>query len=70
MSLRGNANQLASLTKELQAKWHDTKTYWKDTKSAEFQRTYLDELQGTVDATVVVIEQLDKLLTKIRSDCE
>ena len=70
MSLRGNANQLASLTKELQAKWHDTKTYWKDAKSAEFQRTYLDELQGTVDATVVVIEQLDKLLTKIRSDCE
>jgi hypothetical protein len=70
MSLRSNGNQIASLTKELQLKWQDTKTYWKDAKSAEFQRKYLDELQSTVDTTITVIEQLDKLITKIKSDCE
>ena len=70
MSLRANGNQLATLTKELQLKWNDTLAYWKDAKSAEFQRQYLDELQANVDTTVAVIEQLDKLITKIRNDCE
>jgi len=70
MSLRSNGNQIASLTKELQLKWQDTRTYWKDAKSAEFQREYLDELQSTVDTTIIVIEQLDKLISKIKSDCE
>lgn len=70
MSVRSNGNQIASLTKELQLKWQDTKTYWKDAKSTEFQRKYLDELQSTVDTTITVIEQLDKLISKIKSDCE
>ncbi|MDB6022630.1 MAG: hypothetical protein JWQ04_2487 [Pedosphaera sp.] len=70
MSLRANATQLSTLTKELQLKWHDTREYWKDAKSEEFQRQYLDELQANVDTAVTVIEQLDKLISKIRSDCE
>ena len=70
MSLRANGNQLATLTKELQMKWQETRNYWQDAKSEEFQRKYLDELQANVDTTIAVIEQLDKLITKIRSDCE
>ena len=70
MSLRANGNQLAALTKELQMKWQETRNYWQDSKSDEFQRKYLDELQANVDTTVAVIEQLDKLIIKIRSDCE
>ena len=31
---------------------------------------YMEELLASVDRTVTVIEQLDKLLTKIRKDCE
>ena len=44
--------------------------YWKDAKSQEFERRYMEELLASVDRAVTVIEQLDKLITKIRSDCE
>ena len=30
----------------------------------------MEELLASVDRAVTVIEQLDKLITKIRSDCE
>jgi hypothetical protein len=70
MSLRASGNQLAALTKDLLLQWHDTKSYWRDSKSQEFEKRYLEELQANVDNAVIVIEQLDKLITKIRHDCE
>lgn len=70
MSLRASGNQLAALTKELFLQWDDTKSYWRDSKAEEFEKTYLEELQANVDNTSVVIEQLDKLISKIRRDCE
>ena len=51
-------------------KWRETREYWDDAKSAEFERKYMDELQASVDTAVIVIEKLDKLLAKIKKDCE
>jgi hypothetical protein len=68
--MKASGNRLSGLTKELRAQWQDTKSSWKDAKSQEFERRYMEELLATVDRTVTVIEQLDKLLTKIRTDCE
>jgi len=62
--------RLAGLTKELRAQWQDTKSYWKDARSLEFEHKYMEELFSSVDRTVTVIEQLDKLLSKIRTECE
>ena len=56
--------------RELWNQWQQTKEYWQDAKSEEFERKYLQELVTSVDKTVSVIEQLDKLITKIRKDCE
>jgi thymidylate synthase len=70
MSLRNSGTRLAMLTKELMLKWKDTRESWKDAKSGEFERKYLDELQGSVDNAVTVIDKLDKLISKIRKDCE
>lgn len=68
--MKANSARLTGLTKELRAQWQDTKSYWKDAKSLEFERRYIEELLASVDRTVTVIEQLDKLVTKIRTDCE
>ena len=68
--MKASGNRLSGITKELRAQWEDTKTYWKDAKSLEFERRYMDELLASVDRSVTVIEQLDKLITKIRKDCE
>jgi len=68
--VKTSSARLAGLTKELRAQWLDTKSYWKDDKCLEFERKYMEELFASVDRAVTVIEQLDKLLTKIRTDCE
>jgi uncharacterized protein YeaO (DUF488 family) len=68
--MKASGNRLTGITKELRAQWQDTKAHWKDAKSQEFERRYMEELLASVDRTVTVIEQLDKLITKIRKDCE
>ena len=68
--MKASGNRLSGITKELRAQWLDTKSYWKDAKSQEFERRYMEELLASVDRTVTVIEQLEKLLTKIKTDCE
>lgn len=51
-------------------RWHETKTSWRDAKSAEFERVFLGDLIGTVERTVTAIEQVDKLINRIKKDCE
>jgi hypothetical protein len=68
--MKASGSRLAGLTKELRAQWADTKNYWKDAKSLEFEHKYMEELFASVDRAVTVIDQLDKLVTKIRKDCE
>jgi hypothetical protein len=70
MSAIGSKNKLLAATRELSLKWQDTKNYWRDEKSAEFERAYLVELFANVDKAVAVMEKLDEQLTKIRKDCE
>ncbi|HEX3799634.1 MAG TPA: hypothetical protein VH413_13130 [Verrucomicrobiae bacterium] len=70
MSLRNNGTSLAMMTKELIGRWKTTREYWKDAKSEEFEKKYIEELQASVDNAVVIIEQLDKIINKIRKDCE
>jgi len=70
VSLRTNGTRLAMVTKELVIKWRETKEYWQDAKAEEFERKYIAELQSSVDTAVAVIEKLDKVITKIRNDCE
>ena len=70
MSAIGSKSRLTGASKELALKWEATKNYWRDEKSAEFERKYLQELLVGVDKAVAVIDKLDELLKKIRSDCE
>ncbi len=70
MSLGANRSRLAGITRELSLQWDHAKNCWRDQKSDEFEKKYLAELFAYADKTVTVIEKLDELLKKIRSDCE
>ena len=70
MAVIANRARLEGLTKELLMHWHDTKASWKDAKAEEFERKYLMELKASVEKTVTVIEQLDKVVSRIKRDCE
>lgn len=70
MSLRAGAARLTASTRELSNRWEETKYYWRDAKAEEFERKHLKELFGSVERTVAIMEQLDKLLENIKKDCE
>jgi hypothetical protein len=70
MNLTGNKGRLAGLTREITLRWSETKNFWRDAKSEEFERRYLVELNAQVNRTLAIVEKLDELLKKVRSDCE
>jgi hypothetical protein len=70
MNLSGAKSRLAGSARELSLKWTETKNYWQDAKSREFEHKYLEDLFVRVDKTVAIIEKLDEILKKVRSDCE
>jgi len=68
--MNANATRLAGVTRQLWTQWQETRQSWNDAKSDEFERKYLQELMASVDKSVTIVEELDKLLTKIKQDCE
>lgn len=69
MSARVSASNLSQAAKQLAAEWQQAKSYWQDQKSREFEETYLETLPHAVSRATTVIEELDKLLKRIRSEC-
>lgn len=68
--MTGSQNRLMALTKELAAEWANTKHYWNDAKCREFEKRFLEELMAGVNHAVTNIESLERILNKIRDDCE
>jgi hypothetical protein len=62
--------RLEALSKELRVRWQMTKEHWADAKSREFEQKFLQELFVTVERSASAIDELDKLITKIKKDCE
>jgi len=70
MNLSGNRGRLIGLTRDISLQWDEVKNSWRDAKSEEFERRFMNELAAQTSRAVSVLEQLDKLLQKVRSDCE
>lgn len=70
MSVGANGKALAAATKELSRKWRETREWWHDRKSEEFEQRYLAELDASVDRVTPVFDQLDKVLNRARNECE
>lgn len=68
--MSGAGQRIGALTKDLVNRWRQTRESWRDDKALEFERHYIEELTSGVDKAMQVIDQLDKMLAKIRSDCE
>ncbi|MEO6848481.1 MAG: hypothetical protein ABI443_12260 [Chthoniobacterales bacterium] len=65
-----SATGLGQSMKELAIAWEYTKSHWQDAKSREFEQKYLAELPHHIARAAVVIEELNGILKKVRSDCE
>ncbi|RYD22707.1 MAG: hypothetical protein EOP88_07015 [Verrucomicrobiaceae bacterium] len=70
MSMSGSKGLLTLATRNLQARWGETRFSWRDRKAQEFEELYLSELMTSVNSALRVIEELDQLLEKVHADCE
>lgn len=70
MNLGAGKSRVSAASKELALKWNETKHYWRDAKSQEFERRYMLELLAQVDRSMTVMDKLEELLAKVRKDCE
>lgn len=70
MNLNGVENQLTQAVKNLLREWQQTQESWRDAKSDEFARQYLENLPHQVRRAAAVITEINALLKKVRSDCE
>ena len=70
MNISANGKTLVMATKELSLRWAETRDAWKDARGLEFEQKYLAELMASVDRAVPVFDDLDKLISRVRSDGE
>ena len=70
MNLNANKSRLISLTKEITLRWAETKTHWRDARSAECEHRFMQELSPRVNQAAAAVEQLEELFKHIRKDCE
>ena len=68
--MSATGSRLSALTRELCARWAQTRESWLDAKADEFDRRFMEDLRQSVETGVTVIEKMDALLAKMRKDCE
>jgi hypothetical protein len=68
--MTASSNRLMGLTKQLRAEWEQTKQSWNDAKSQEFEHRFLDGLLAGVNQAMANIDTLERVITKVRNDCE
>ena len=68
--MSASQSRLVGLTQEISLQWAETRNYWRDAKSEEFERLFMTQLSAHVNRTVTALSQLDELLKKVRSDFE
>jgi vacuolar-type H+-ATPase subunit B/Vma2 len=68
--MSGSKGLLTLATRQLQARWGETRFSWRDRKAQEFEDLYLSELMTSVNSALRVIEELDYLLEKVHADCD
>jgi hypothetical protein len=70
MNLSGQKSRLTGLTRQLSLDWAETKNHWSDAKSREFESRHMVELFASVERAALMLDKLEVLLIKVRSDCE
>ena len=68
--MSGSKGLLTLATRNLQARWGETRFSWRDRKAQEFDEMYLAELMNSVNSALRVIDELDQLLEKVHADCD
>jgi len=61
---------LAAALQNLNIAWQEVRGHWRDVKCAEFEERYLKELPSRTTQASMVIAEIEKILKKVKNDCE
>ena len=70
MSARASAVKLTKSTKVFMQSWDRVKSHWQDARQREFEKDFIETLPDDVSAAIRVIEEIDRIVTRARRDCE
>ena len=70
MNIISSGQTVSAATKELARQWNQTKESWNDSKSEFFEHKYMNELLASVERVLPVFDDLQKILNRVRTDCE
>ena len=70
MSVHATKARLAGMTRQLALEWEHVRTTWTDDKAREFHQRYIVQLIADVEKAVAAMEQLEKLMIRVKEDCE
>jgi len=70
VSASANGARLAALSKDLLCRWQQTREQWRDNKAREFEDRFISELESAVNSALTGIADLERVINKVRSDCE
>jgi len=70
MSARANAAILLQALKDLKSHWEQTRAFWDDARSRDFEKKYLEQLPSIAAQAASAMEELDGILKKVTADCE
>ncbi len=69
-SISANRSRLQALTREILVQWDQAKIHWQDAKGKEFEHQYMEQLLLQIERAATAGEKLDKIINKVRTDCE
>lgn len=70
MIIKSCASSLAQAAKDLSVEWRETQDHWRDAKAREFGERFIDPVPPQVARALEAMEELDRILRRIRSECE
>ena len=69
MSLSVGRAKLLSALKDLRTRWDRVHMKWDDPVSRQFEKEFLEPLEGKVRAGVSAMENINEIIHQARNDC-
>ena len=70
MSARASAVKLTKSTKAFLQSWDRVQSHWRDSRQRDFEKDFIETLPDDISAAIRVIEEIDKIITTAKRDCE
>ena len=70
MSLKASKAKLSRATKDISARWDETRATWRDQKAQQFEAKFITPLPDSISSAIAIIDELDHVLNKIKKNCE